>query len=136
MYSTIKSASTDAAAATGELDFAVITTIISSQVQYYGKWPFVRVLGAQEIVSALASIGNGLPYAFYAFFENPLPTVLTCQIYAAVILTCCTGLCIQRLRESARSCWNEYLVLVNCVSYPRCSGLLIMCVSQRSQQSS
>ena len=27
-------------------------------VQYYGKWPFVRVLGAQEIFSVLFSLGN------------------------------------------------------------------------------
>lgn len=27
-------------------------------VKYYGKWPFVRVLGAQEILSVLFSIGN------------------------------------------------------------------------------
>ncbi|XP_062503653.1 post-GPI attachment to proteins factor 3-like [Corticium candelabrum] len=29
-------------------------------VQFYGKWPFVRVLGAQEIASAVFSAANGL----------------------------------------------------------------------------
>ncbi|KZO92413.1 Per1-like protein, partial [Calocera viscosa TUFC12733] len=27
--------------------------------QYYGKWPFIRLLGAQEPLAVLASIGNG-----------------------------------------------------------------------------
>ena len=34
-------------------------------VKFHGKWPFVRVLGAQEILSSLASLANGAPHAYY-----------------------------------------------------------------------
>lgn len=33
------------------------------QVHYFGKWPFVRVLGIQELFSSIFSCLNGLPYA-------------------------------------------------------------------------
>ena len=33
-------------------------------VKYYGKWPFTRVLGMQELLSTLFSIGNLLPHAW------------------------------------------------------------------------
>eukprot|EP00640_Fibrocapsa_japonica_P002446 CAMPEP_0113947832 /NCGR_PEP_ID=MMETSP1339-20121228/66916_1 /TAXON_ID=94617 /ORGANISM="Fibrocapsa japonica" /LENGTH=280 /DNA_ID=CAMNT_0000954587 /DNA_START=205 /DNA_END=1047 /DNA_ORIENTATION=- /assembly_acc=CAM_ASM_000762 len=33
--------------------------------QYYGKWPFVRVLGCQEIASVLFSLGNAAPHALF-----------------------------------------------------------------------
>lgn len=33
-------------------------------LQYYGKWPFIRVLGMQELGSVLFSIGNFLPHFF------------------------------------------------------------------------
>jgi hypothetical protein len=33
------------------------------EVHYYGKWPFTRVLGVQELFSTLFSLGNALPYA-------------------------------------------------------------------------
>ena len=32
--------------------------------KYYGKWPFARVLGTQEIVSAVASVANGGAHAW------------------------------------------------------------------------
>lgn len=37
-------------------------------VQYYGKWPFVRVLGAQELFSVLFSLGNFLACLYGYFF--------------------------------------------------------------------
>lgn len=37
-------------------------------VQYYGKWPFVRVLGAQELFSVLFSLGNCLACLYGYFF--------------------------------------------------------------------
>jgi hypothetical protein len=42
-------------------------------VQYYGKWPFWRVFGIQEIFSVIFSIGNG--YAHYVHWSklNRLP---------------------------------------------------------------
>ena len=36
-------------------------------VQYYGKWPFVRVLGAQEIFSVIFSLGNFVA-CLYGYF--------------------------------------------------------------------
>ena len=33
-------------------------------VKYYGKWPFTRVLGVQELLSTVFSIGNLLPHAW------------------------------------------------------------------------
>ena len=33
-------------------------------VKYYGKWPFQRVLGVQELLSSLFSLGNLLPHAW------------------------------------------------------------------------
>ena len=33
-------------------------------VKYYGKWPFTRVLGVQELLSTAFSIGNLLPHAW------------------------------------------------------------------------
>lgn len=36
------------------------------QVHYYGKWPFIRVLGVQEVFSSAFSLLNGLPYAILA----------------------------------------------------------------------
>jgi post-GPI attachment to proteins factor 3 len=37
-------------------------------MQYYGKWPFVRILGMQEIASVVFSIGNA--YAQFAGFKR------------------------------------------------------------------
>lgn len=34
-------------------------------VKYYGKWPFVRVLGTQELFSSLFSVANAIPHAQY-----------------------------------------------------------------------
>lgn len=33
--------------------------------QYYGKWPFTRVLGVQEIASVIFSIANFIPHYMY-----------------------------------------------------------------------
>ena len=33
--------------------------------KYYGKWPFSRVLGFQELISSLTSAGNGLVHVYY-----------------------------------------------------------------------
>ena len=35
------------------------------QEQYYGKWPFTRVLGMQELFSVLFSFGNMIPFVYY-----------------------------------------------------------------------
>lgn len=37
-------------------------------VQYYGKWPFVRLLGAQELFSVLFSLGNLVAH-LYGYFH-------------------------------------------------------------------
>lgn len=37
-------------------------------VQYYGKWPFIRILGAQEIFSVIFSFGNLLACLYGYFF--------------------------------------------------------------------
>lgn len=37
-------------------------------VQYYGKWPFIRLLGAQELFSVLFSLGNMLACLYGYFF--------------------------------------------------------------------
>lgn len=37
-------------------------------VQYYGKWPFLRVFGAQEIFSVIFSLGNMLACLYGYFF--------------------------------------------------------------------
>ncbi|CAM9962872.1 unnamed protein product [Pylaiella littoralis] len=38
-------------------------------LQYYGKWPFRRIWGVQELLSSLFSLGNGLPHLFHAVFS-------------------------------------------------------------------
>ena len=35
-------------------------------VKYYGKWPFRRVWGLQELLSVAFSVGNLVPHAYYA----------------------------------------------------------------------
>ena len=37
-------------------------------VQYFGKWPFIRILGAQEIFSVIFSLGNLLA-CLYGYFQ-------------------------------------------------------------------
>ena len=44
-------------------------------VQYYGKWPFIRVFGAQELFSVLFSLGNFLA-CLYGYFYYYRPTIL------------------------------------------------------------
>ena len=39
-------------------------------IKYHGKWPFLRVLGCQEIASTLFSIANFVPF-FYYYFNLP-----------------------------------------------------------------
>ena len=39
-------------------DLATIKAAGERIVQYYGKWPFIRVFGAQEIFSVIFSLGN------------------------------------------------------------------------------
>lgn len=34
-------------------------------VKYQGKWPFIRVMGMQELFSVLFSIGNAIPHIVY-----------------------------------------------------------------------
>jgi hypothetical protein len=36
-------------------------------IKYYGKWPFLRILGCQEIASTLFSILNFAPFFYYFF---------------------------------------------------------------------
>jgi len=36
-------------------------------LQYHGKWPFIRVLGMQELFSSVFSLGNAIPNAIYFF---------------------------------------------------------------------
>jgi hypothetical protein len=48
-------------------DLAVIKATGARIVQYYGKWPFIRVAGAQEIFSVIFSLGN-LVANLYGFF--------------------------------------------------------------------
>jgi len=37
----------------------------SGVTKFYGKWPFTRILGMQEIVSSLTSFANAVPHAYY-----------------------------------------------------------------------
>jgi len=52
---------------------AVRRTAKEKQVHYYGKWPFTRVLGVQELFSSLFSLANGLPYAILLATWPPGP---------------------------------------------------------------
>eukprot|EP01125_Pyxidicula_operculata_P018101 TRINITY_DN6405_c0_g1_i1.p1 TRINITY_DN6405_c0_g1~~TRINITY_DN6405_c0_g1_i1.p1 ORF type:complete len:315 (-),score=15.08 TRINITY_DN6405_c0_g1_i1:159-1025(-) len=36
-------------------------------LQYFGKWPFIRVFGIQELASTLFSIGNLIPVLYYGW---------------------------------------------------------------------
>lgn len=40
-------------------------------VQYFGKWPFTRVAGCQELLSTVFSMGNALPHLFFLLFLWP-----------------------------------------------------------------
>jgi len=43
-------------------------------LQYHGKWPFIRVLGMQELFSSLFSFGNAVPNFIYFFkIKNHTP---------------------------------------------------------------
>lgn len=39
--------------------------------KFYGKWPFVRYYGVQEVFSSGASFLNGAPHAIYLFTVSP-----------------------------------------------------------------
>ena len=55
-------------------------------VQYFGKWPFTRAAGCQELFSTLFSMGNAVPHLFFLIFMLPhLPAsgmATTLAIYA------------------------------------------------------
>lgn len=48
-------------------DLATIRAAGERVVQYYGKWPFIRIFGAQELFSVIFSLGN-LGANLYGFF--------------------------------------------------------------------
>lgn len=50
------------------IDLEGIKSLNERVVQYYGKWPFLRVLGAQEIFSVIFSLGNLLACLYGYFF--------------------------------------------------------------------
>jgi hypothetical protein len=63
-------------------------------VQYYGKWPFNRVWGLQELLSVIFSIGNAVPHLLHLFvpklrarfapLRDPLrPLLLLCSLMGA-----------------------------------------------------
>lgn len=63
-------------------------------VQYYGKWPFLRVLGAQEFFSVIFSMGN-LMACLYGYFliykkkERAIDYMLTVHLIG-LLVTCNT----------------------------------------------
>jgi len=62
-------------------------------VQYYGKWPFLRLFGFQELASSLFSIGNFIPHAlaFYNYQrEVPKSYYLRNVFLANALLGCFT----------------------------------------------
>jgi len=62
-------------------------------VQYYGKWPFVRIFGFQEIASSIFSLGNIIPHALAAWnYRKDVPrTYYLRNIFLAnAILGCFT----------------------------------------------
>jgi hypothetical protein len=43
-------------------------------VKYYGKWPFTRVLGCQEIMSVVFSIANAIPHIHnFKWYRQAVP---------------------------------------------------------------
>ena len=42
-------------------------------VKYFGKWPFTRILGMQEIASVLFSVGNGLGHVNFLINRHKVP---------------------------------------------------------------
>lgn len=58
--------------------------------QYYGKWPFYRLLGMQEPASVFFSIGNGLVHVYYFFkLRKRVPTIYELKGY--ILLYSCVG---------------------------------------------
>ncbi|KAI8070303.1 Per1-like protein [Thamnidium elegans] len=59
--------------------------------QYYGKWPFYRLLGMQEPASVFFSIGNGLVHLYYfTRLRKKVPTVYDLKGY--MLLYSCIGI--------------------------------------------
>jgi len=54
--------------------------------QYYGKWPFQRCLGFQEIASVLFSIGNAVPHVFYLTKRKDLIAPLEWRMRTIVLM--------------------------------------------------
>lgn len=52
-------------------DLATIRAAGERVVQYYGKWPFIRIFGAQEVFSVVFSLGNLAAnlYGFYVVYQ-------------------------------------------------------------------
>jgi len=62
-------------------------------VQYYGKWPFIRLFGFQELASSLFSLGNMLPhlFAFFTYWQIvPKSYYLRYQFLFYALLGCFT----------------------------------------------
>lgn len=62
-------------------------------VQYHGKWPFIRVLGIQELFSSLFSVANFLPHLIFMLYLSPkLPSQYWMRplwkIYAVFNMNC------------------------------------------------
>lgn len=59
--------------------------------QYYGKWPFYRVLGIQEPASMLFSIGNGFVHMYYFFLlRKKIPSAY--YLKTCLLLYPCVGM--------------------------------------------
>ncbi len=56
-------------------DLSTIKAAGGRVVQYYGKWPFIRVFGAQEFFSVIFSLGN-LAANIFGFFYIYRPNLL------------------------------------------------------------
>lgn len=80
------------------LDVTKIRAQAGRIVQYYGKWPFVRVIGAQEVFSVLFSLGNFLAciYGYFFIYRNKKSTTLVTWMdslhFVAFLITCNTWL--------------------------------------------
>ena len=85
----------------------VVAGVDGSAVKYYGKWPFQRVLGMQEVFSVVFSLANLAAHA-----HNLRKLQLACDSISAAT----AGYSVQTLCGDLCPDFHECLVVVCCIS--------------------
>lgn len=92
-------------------------------VQYYGKWPFVRVLGAQELFSVLFSLGNMFANLFgYQKIYSKAPRILSWMhriyfVHSVIAVNCWLQSAIFHYRDLPMTEKLDYFSACLCICF-------------------